>query len=98
MTRTTATFSISLPPDMAKELDRIQKAEHRTRSELVREALRTYIRQADRLTLAERMTALPEEAPTPDESEAVSEGNVDFHEGRHVTLKQLRHDLHRSSR
>lgn len=42
MSRTTATFSISLPPEMANEVDRIRKEEHRTRSELIREALRRY--------------------------------------------------------
>ena len=98
MTRTTATFSISLPPDMAKELERVQKVEHRTRSELVREALRTYFRQAESRSVPERIAALPEEAPTSDELEAIREGNADFREGRHITLKQLRHDLHRSSR
>jgi hypothetical protein len=38
MSRTTATFSISLPPEMGVVLERVLKDEHRTRSELVREA------------------------------------------------------------
>ena len=38
--RTRATVTISLPPEMIKDMERVQKAEHRTRSELVREALR----------------------------------------------------------
>ena len=42
MARITVTFSISLPPEMAVELEEIMKEEHRTRSELVREALRRY--------------------------------------------------------
>jgi metal-responsive CopG/Arc/MetJ family transcriptional regulator len=42
MARVTVTFSISLPPAMAAELDALCKKEHRTRSELLREALRRY--------------------------------------------------------
>jgi metal-responsive CopG/Arc/MetJ family transcriptional regulator len=44
MARITATFSVSLPPEMAAQLGQVQKEEHRTRSELVREALRQYFR------------------------------------------------------
>lgn len=43
MVRVTVTFSISLPPEMAAELEEIRKKEHRTRSELIREALRRYV-------------------------------------------------------
>ena len=46
MARTTVTYSISLPPEMAAELEEIRKKEHRTRSELLREALRRYIAAA----------------------------------------------------
>jgi metal-responsive CopG/Arc/MetJ family transcriptional regulator len=45
MARVTVTFSISLPPEMAKELDELCKKEHRTRSELLREALHRYSHQ-----------------------------------------------------
>jgi predicted transcriptional regulator len=40
--RTRQTVTISLPPEMIQALEEVRKAEHRTRSELVREALRTY--------------------------------------------------------
>jgi metal-responsive CopG/Arc/MetJ family transcriptional regulator len=46
MARTTLTFTVSLPPEMGADLDRAMQEEHRTRSELVREALRRYF--ADR--------------------------------------------------
>lgn len=46
MTRTTVTFSISVPPGMALQLEEIRKKEHRTRSELIREALRRYVAAA----------------------------------------------------
>ena len=42
MARITATFSVSLPLEMAATLEQVRREEHRTRSELVREALRQY--------------------------------------------------------
>lgn len=45
MGRTTVTCTVSLPPEMADELERVRTKEQRTRSELVREALRQYFRQ-----------------------------------------------------
>ena len=44
MSRTTETFSVSLPPQMAVELEEVRREEHRTRSEMVREALRRYFK------------------------------------------------------
>lgn len=43
MSRTTVVWNISLPPSMAKEAESIAKKEARTKSELVREALRQYL-------------------------------------------------------
>jgi metal-responsive CopG/Arc/MetJ family transcriptional regulator len=40
--RTSETLTISLPPAMAKQMEKVQKEEHRTRSELLREAWRQY--------------------------------------------------------
>jgi len=48
MARVTVTYSISLPPEMAAEIEEIRKKEQRTRSELLREALRRYISSAKR--------------------------------------------------
>ena len=45
MPRTTETMTVSLPPAMMALVDRTCEAEHRTRSELVREALRLYFAQ-----------------------------------------------------
>ena len=45
MGRITVTLTVSIPPEMADELERVRKREQRTRSELVREALRRYFRQ-----------------------------------------------------
>ena len=41
--RTTKVMTLSLPPEMAKEVEDISKEENRTKSELFREALRKYI-------------------------------------------------------
>lgn len=94
MSRSTATFSISLPPKMAAELERVRKSEHRTRSELVREALRRYISDAEVRGLKTRIAELPEEEPTADELEAIREGGAQFREGKHLTFGKIRHELH----
>jgi metal-responsive CopG/Arc/MetJ family transcriptional regulator len=47
MARIRKSFSVSLLPEMADELAQVRSLEHKTRSELVREALRRYFR--DRL-------------------------------------------------
>jgi len=43
--RTTKTLSVTLPPEMLTRAERLAKKEHRTMSELVREALRQYERK-----------------------------------------------------
>ncbi len=41
--RTTKVLTLSLPPEMVKEVESLVKDENRTKSELFREALRKYI-------------------------------------------------------
>ncbi len=94
MSRTTATFSVSVPPEMAVELERVRKVEHRTRSELVREALRHYIRAASLRRVKERAASLPEAEPEADEIETITLGRRTFAAGRSVPL---RHALDRRS-
>lgn len=43
--RTTKILSLSLPPELLKEAEEIAKKEGRTKSELLREALRRYIQE-----------------------------------------------------
>ena len=43
--RTSRILSLSLPPDLIREAERIAKQEGRTKSELFREALRRYIEE-----------------------------------------------------
>ncbi|HEX6513002.1 MAG TPA: ribbon-helix-helix domain-containing protein [Chloroflexota bacterium] len=40
--RPSRTVTISLPPELAEQVDEIARSEHRTRSELLREAVRQY--------------------------------------------------------
>lgn len=44
----TQTLNIALPEDLVKKVDALAKKEYRNRSELIREALRTYIRNNER--------------------------------------------------
>ncbi|MCL4386424.1 MAG: ribbon-helix-helix domain-containing protein [Actinobacteria bacterium] len=47
MGRITKTISLSVPPEMAKKIKRLMKEEGRTRSELIREALRRYMEEQE---------------------------------------------------
>jgi len=47
MARTTKIITLSLPPKMAKKIDELMEKEQRTRSELLREALRRYIEEQE---------------------------------------------------
>ena len=45
---TPRTVTISLPPELARRVDRVARAEGRSRSELFREALRQYLERGER--------------------------------------------------
>ena len=47
MARSTTTVTFSLPPDMAAQVDQLVEREGRSRSEVVRDALRRYIDDAE---------------------------------------------------
>ena len=78
--RTRQTITISLPPAMAEQVEKTMQAENRTRSELVREALRTYI----------AIRQFPEETPTLAELRAIRRGRAAYERGDYVTLDELR--------
>ena len=86
--RESTTFTVSLPPAMAKEIERAMKAEHRTRSELVREALRIY--------LAARL--IPAELPTQAEARAYRRGMAAYKRGDSVTLQEYLDGMDRRPR
>jgi predicted transcriptional regulator len=75
-------MTISLPAAMRKELERIRRAEHRTKSELVREALRRYFENR-----------FPEVSPTQAELAAIRKGRAEIRKGNFVTLEQLHREL-----
>jgi Arc/MetJ-type ribon-helix-helix transcriptional regulator len=80
---------------MANELERVRRKEHRTRSELVREALRHYIRVADARSVQERIAKLREEEPSAEEIAAIEQGGKEFREGGFIDLSRLHHELGR---
>jgi predicted transcriptional regulator len=78
--RETSTFTVSLPPAMAKQIEKVMKTEHRTRSELVREALRVYF----------TVRVLPNERPTAAEARAYRRGMAAYKRGDYATLERDR--------
>jgi predicted transcriptional regulator len=74
-------FNISLPPAMARQVAEAMKREHRTRSELVREALRDYLGRFY--------------TPTAAEARAIAKGRAEIQRGEYVTLDQLHAELER---
>ncbi len=84
---TRQTMTISLPPEMISEVERVRKMEQRTRSELVREALRTYF--AKRIAVVESTAA---------EKRAIKQGREEFQRGEYVNLDQVLNALERPSR
>jgi metal-responsive CopG/Arc/MetJ family transcriptional regulator len=73
---------------MAREIDKTMKAEHRTRSELVREALRVYL----------SARSFPTEMPTASEARAYRRGMAAHKRGDSLTLQQYVHAVDRSPR
>src|SRR5690349_15217986 len=80
--RTTDTMTISLPPAMVKQMEKVQKEENRTRSELLREAWRQYFE-----------SRYATYHPTKAEAAAIRRGRADFKRGDYVTLSQLKNEL-----
>lgn len=68
---TPRTFTISLPPKLARQVDKIAKQEGRSRSELFREAVRQYIARR------ERWEKLFDYASKEAEARGLSEADVD---------------------
>src|SRR6266404_414004 len=68
--RNTKVYSITMPPEMAKQAERLARKENRTMSELMREALRRYEEPLVTLNLREYIRQL---APTPPALRAMQE-------------------------
>ena len=67
---------------MAKQMERVQKEENRTRSELLREAWRQYFE-----------SRYGTYTPTKTDLAAIRKGRAAIKRGEFVTLEQLLHDL-----
>jgi len=79
-------ISVSLPEEMLPEIDSVARKEHRSRSELIREALRRYLSEAG-------ARLIPVDEANADEVEAVARGRQDFKRGQFVRLDDLQHEL-----
>ena len=76
--RTTQILCISLPPALLQQFEEVRRKESRTRSELVREALRAYFE--------ERYSAV---TPTPAELAALRRGRAAFRRGNSLFADQF---------
>ena len=77
---TRQTMTVSLPPEMMREVDRIRRKEGRTRSELIREALRHY----------SRIGELQAYKPTARELEEIKKGRNEMKRGEYFNLDEFR--------
>ena len=80
--RITETMTVSLPPALARQIEEVRKKESRTRSELIREALRVYVN-----------SRYPAVQPTKAELAALRRGRAAFRRGDAVPLKAFLHDV-----
>ena len=85
--RTRQTMTISLPPEMIEKVEKVRRAEHRTRSELVREALRRYF-----------TSRFPIVDASPAELRALRRGRAEHGRGEYVTLDDILHDMEAARR
>jgi predicted transcriptional regulator len=84
--RAVKSVAISLPPEMLEELDRLCKREHRSRSELLREAFRCYVTDKP-------IRRIPIVEPEPGELDALDHGRAQTARGEYVLLEDLLDDL-----
>jgi metal-responsive CopG/Arc/MetJ family transcriptional regulator len=90
----TALLTISLPRKMAEQVEAAMKAEQRTRSELVREALRTYFARYDEeARLMARIARLPEVKPTARELRLLEQGRAEAARGETISLAEYARTL-----
>ena len=85
--RTTEIMTISLPPAMVRQFEEVRKRESRTRSELVREALRVYFEQR-----------YPTVQPTRAELAALRRGRTAVRRGDSLSLAKFLDGLESSDR
>jgi metal-responsive CopG/Arc/MetJ family transcriptional regulator len=74
---------------MVEDLDRVRQRDHRSRSDVVREALRQYVAHH------EGTRRIPEVDPDSGEMEAVQRGRKAIVQGEYVTLDALLDEMGR---
>ncbi len=80
-------MTVSLPQALVRRFEEVRKVESRTRSELVREALRAYFENR-----------YPILSPTKAELAALRRGRVAFRRGNSLSLKKFLHGLESPTR
>ena len=78
-------FTISLPPAMSQALEKARKTQQRSRSEIVREALRFYFDPE----LALRIARMPVYTPTARELREIEKGRAAMRRGEYYTLDEF---------
>lgn len=81
--RTRQTMTISLPPAMIRDVEKARRAEHRTRSELVREALRMYLG-------ATGYVVTRTYRPSTSDLRSIERGRAAIRRGEYSTLDEFR--------
>jgi Arc/MetJ-type ribon-helix-helix transcriptional regulator len=77
-------ISISIPEEMLPDIDAAARREHRSRADLIREALRRYLASGRLIPIAEA---------EPNEVAAVERGRTQFEEGDFIRLDDLQREL-----
>lgn len=83
-------ISVGMPQDMLPRIDEIARRERRSRSAVIREAVRRYLS-------ADPSRVIPLDEPEADEIEAVRRGREEFVRGDFVKLEDLQRELGFSS-
>ena len=80
----TQNIRVTLPSEMAEEFERVRRAEKRTPSDLVREALRSYL---------SFLRHFPEVVPKRAELNAIRRGREAYARGEYIGLDELLHQV-----
>jgi metal-responsive CopG/Arc/MetJ family transcriptional regulator len=83
---TSKMISVSIPEEMLPEIDQAALHEKRSRSEFVREALRSYLSYG-------RGRLIPLDDARSDEIEAIERARAEFARGDFVRLERLQREL-----
>lgn len=86
-------MTVSLPPEMVVDVERVRRAERRTRSEFIREALRVYF---DYASFEARIRSLPVYTPTRREIREIKRGRAAMARGEYYTLNEFFRALDRT--